>query len=180
MTAPPRKVIVYISMSVDGYLSTLDDDISWLSAVEEEGEDYGYAEFTRGVDTYVVGRKTYDVIREMLHGDFPQARQFDCYVITRQERPAADGVTFYSGPIEDLIQQIRREPAGHIYCDGGGEIVRLLMERDLIDEYVISVIPILLGDGKRLFLGGTPRIPLRALPSRHFPSGLVQLRYVRE
>jgi len=51
-----RKVVLYISMSLDGFIATKDDDLSWLSIVEKEGEDYGYAEFTKEVDTYIVGR----------------------------------------------------------------------------------------------------------------------------
>jgi dihydrofolate reductase len=53
------------------------------------------------------------------------------------------------------------------------------MQHDLIDEYIISVIPILLGDGKRLFLGGLDTIKLKAKPSTYFESGLVQLHYTR-
>ena len=179
---PPgsRKVILYISMSVDGYLATPDDGLDWLSSVQQEGEDYGYAALTESVDTYIVGRKTYDVVRAMLGGDFPPAREYDCYVITREDRPPADGIRFYTGSVADLIRTLRQRPGKHIYCDGGGEIVRLFMEQDLIDEYVLSVIPVLLGKGKRLFLGGTATLPLVARSSRRYPSGLVQLRYGRD
>ncbi|NJB87131.1 dihydrofolate reductase [Lewinella marina] len=179
-SANPRKVILYISMSLDGYLATHDDDLSWLFAIERPGEDYGYADFTRQVDTYLVGRRTYDVIRGLMNGNFPQARQFDCYVLTRQQDlPDADGVTFYNGPVRALVERLKGEDGGHIYCDGGAEIVRLLMAEDLIDEYIISVVPILLGDGKRLFIGGTPPINLQAQSCVRYDSGLIQLRYTR-
>jgi dihydrofolate reductase len=78
-----------------------------------------------------------------------------------------------------LIEGIKRENGKHIYCDGGGQIVKLLMEKNLIDEYRISVIPIILGDGKRLFIGETPMIKLKALPSKQYESGLVHLSYER-
>ena len=175
-----RKVILYISMSLDGFIATLDDDLSWLSIVQKEGEDYGYAEFTSGVDTYIVGRKTYDVVLKLTGGDFPQARQFKCYVLTRKERPDENGITFYSGDVADLVGKLRQEKGGNIYCDGGSQVVKLLMERNLIDEYIVSVIPVLLGDGIRLFPGGTEMIRLKAMPARYFDTGLVQLRYRRE
>ncbi|MHA6248820.1 dihydrofolate reductase family protein [Pontibacter sp. CAU 1760] len=174
-----RKVILYISMSLDGFIATKDDDLSWLSIVEKEGEDYGYAKLNESVDTYIVGRATYDVILKLTGGDFPQADKFKCYVITHQARPDENGVTFYNGTMEALITKLKREEGKHIYCDGGGQIVKLLMEKNLIDEYIVSVIPIILGDGKRLFLGDTNRINLKALPSKHFDTGLVQLHYVR-
>lgn len=166
-------------MSLDGFIATPDDDLSWLSIVEKEGEDYGYTAFNEGVDTYIVGRKTYDVVLQLTGGVFPQAEQHACYILTRQARESENGVTFYSGNVQDLIARLKNEEGKNIYCDGGAEVVKLLMDKNLIDEYIISVIPILLGDGKRLFMGGIPQIDLQTMPSKHFESGLVQLHYVK-
>jgi dihydrofolate reductase len=172
-----RKVILYISMSVDGFLATKDDDLSWLSIVEKEGEDYGYGALTASVDTYIVGRKTYEVVLNLTNGVFSQADQYDCYVITREERKPENGITFYNGDMETLIHELKQKEGGNIYCDGGGQIVKLLMEKNLIDKYIISVIPVMLGDGKRLFLGGNDKIRLKAQLSKYFDTGLVQLIY---
>jgi len=172
-----RKLILYISMSVDGFIATNDDDISWLSLVEKEGEDYGYYQFADTIDTYIVGKKTYDVVRSLCGGVFPLSEKYKCYVITRTEKESENGVTFYTGDLEKLIDQLKNKEGKSIYCDGGGQIVKLLMERNIIDEYIISVIPIILGNGKRLFLGGTEKIELEALPSKYFDTGLVQLHY---
>lgn len=172
-----RKVILYISMSLDGFLATKADDLSWLSIVEKEGEDYGYAAVGERVDTYIVGRATYDVVLGLTGGEFPQAKMYDCYVITRQNRAAVEGITFYNGDIEKLISELKQKEGEDIYCDGGGQIVKLLMEKNLIDEYIISMIPIILGEGKRLFLGGIDSIKLKAKSSKYFDTGLVQLHY---
>lgn len=172
-----RKLVLYISMSLDGFLATNDDDLSWLSVVEKEGEDYGYLEFNKTVDTYIVGRRTYETVLKLTGGYFPPAEQHKCYVITRQEGESENGVTFYNGDIEKLIIELKNEEGKNIYCDGGGQIVKLLMEKDLIDEYRISIIPIILGDGIRLFKGGTQMINLKALPSKQYESGLIHLRY---
>lgn len=174
-----RKVFLYISISVDGFIATNDDDLSWLSIVQNGKEDYGYVEFNNQVDTYLVGRKTYEVVLKLTGGEFPQAKQHKCYVITRQNLPEKDGVTFYNGNLEELISNLKKENGKHIYCDGGGEIVKLLMDKNLIDEYIISVIPTILGDGKRLFKGGIKPINLKVMPYKHFESGLVQLHYVK-
>lgn len=175
-----RKLILYISMSLDGFLATENDDLSWLSIVEKEGEDYGYAEFNETVDTYIVGRKTYEVVLKLTGGVFPHVKQHKCYVITRQKRESENGVIFYDGNIDDLITKLKEENGKNIYCDGGGQVVKLLMEKNLIDEYRISVIPIILGDGKRLFIGKTPMINLQMLSSKQYESGLVQLHYVKK
>ena len=166
-------------MSVDGFIATHDDDLSWLSIVQNGKEDYGYVDFNNQVDTYIVGRKTYEVVLKLTGGDFPQAKQHKCYVITRQNLHNKDGISFYNGSLEELINNLKKEKGKHIYCDGGGEIVKLLMEKNLIDEYIISVIPTILGDGKRLFKGGINPLKLKAMPSKHFESGLVQLHYVK-
>lgn len=167
-------------MSVDGFIATKDDDLSWLSIVEKEGEDYGYHDLYKNVDTYIVGRATYDVILKITGGVFPQAETLKCFVITRQDIENRDGVEFFNGDIEQLISKLKSEDGKDIVCDGGGEIVKLLMDRNLIDEYIISVIPILLGDGKRLFIGGVDTINLKALPSKSYDTGLVQLHYIKQ
>lgn len=174
-----RKVILYISMSLDGYIATQDDGLNWLSIVAREGEDYGYGQLMKHVDTYIVGRRTYDTVLKLTGGVFPQAETLRCYVLSRQQRDASNGVNFYNGNINELIQKLKQEKGKNIYCDGGAEIVKLFMQHDLIDEYIISVIPIFLGDGKRLFLGGLEKKNLKAKPCTYFESGLVQLRYER-
>jgi dihydrofolate reductase len=145
---------------------------------KKDGEDYGYLDFNKTVDTYITGRGTYEVILKLSGGEFPQAQQHKYYVITRQEKQDANGVVFYNGDVPELIVTLKNQQAKNIYCDGGAEIVKILMEEGLIDEYIISVIPILLGDGKRLFKGGTPQMNVELIESKKFDTGLVQLHYL--
>jgi len=174
-----RKVILYISMSLDGFIAGENDDLSFLDAMQNDGEDYGYAAFTKEVDTYIVGRKTYAKVMDMIN-TFPQAEQYDCYILTRQDIPDTEKLTFYNGDISELIAKLRQKEGGNIYCDGGAEIVKLFMEHDLIDEYIISVIPTILGNGTRLFKGGTPSLAIKFVSAKDFEKGLVQLHYVRD
>jgi len=167
-------------MSLDGFIATKDDDLSWLSVIEQAGEDYGYNAMSERADAYIIGRATYDVVLKLTGGDFPAAKQFDCYAITRTERAPENGVTFYNGAIEDLIANLRTKEGKDIYCDGGGQIVQLLQQKQLIDEYIISVIPVLLGDGKRLFLGDAPYADLELKKATPYASGLVQLHYTKK
>lgn len=167
-------------MSLDGYLATKNDDISWLDSMALEGEDYGYAAFNETVDTYIVGNKTYQVVLNLTGGFFPPADQHTCYVITRSERTSENGVTFFNGNIVDLVARLKAIPGKNIYCDGGATLVQMLMTEELIDEFIISVIPIVLGDGKRLFKGGTPGSALEMVSCTPYPSGLVTLHYKRK
>ncbi|MDX5319585.1 MAG: dihydrofolate reductase family protein [Bacteroidota bacterium] len=172
-----RPLKIYISMSLDGYLADENDSLDFLSAVHQEGEDYGYGNFTAEVDTYLVGRRTYDVVKNLCGGSFPPAEKFKCYVITRQEHAAENNVTFYSGDLKTLVDDLKSQEGKTIYCDGGGQLVRELLNMNVVDELIISVIPILLGSGKPLFLASPKIHGLELLSTKPFSSGLVQLHY---
>jgi len=172
-----RKVIIYIACSVDGYIAGPNDDLGFLSIVEQEGEDYGYAAFIENIDTMIVGRKTYDKVQAMGLQYPPAGKKL--YVITRSPRPDTGAVTFYTGGPEALVRQLKQEPGRHIYCDGGAEIVNQLLKHNLVDELIISVIPILLGNGTQLFSNGRPEQALTLVSTKQFDKGLVQLHYTR-
>jgi dihydrofolate reductase len=173
------KLYLYISMSLDGFIATKDDGLDWLNAVQKEGEDYGYANFTKDIQAYIVGRKTYEVVLGLCGGVFPQANQYECYILTTQEREDENGIQFYNGDLKVLVDKLKSE-GKNIYCDGGGAVVKALMEKDLIDEYIISVIPTILGDGKRLFHGGLEALDIELVGSTQYDTGLVQLHYRRK
>ena len=123
----------------------------FLKLVEKEGEDYGYTEFTANIDTIIIGRKTYDWVLGKIGASHYDNGERNVYVITRNEKPGVGKTTFYTGDLTELVQQLKRENGKNIYCDGGAEIVNELLKNDLIDEFIISVIPVLVGDGTRLF-----------------------------
>lgn len=174
-----RQVFLFIAMSLDGYISKPNDDLSFLSIVEKEGEDYGYSNFTANIDTIIIGRKTYDYVLKEIGSTHYDNGQRDVYVITRTERPSIGRTTFYSGNLTDLLQQLKSENGKNIYCDGGAEIINELLQHDLIDEITISIIPILVGSGTRLFKDGRPEQKLKLLNVKTFETGLTQLHYKR-
>ncbi len=175
--SPQRELILYIATSLDGYIAPPDEDLAFLSAVERPGEDYGYAAFTAAVDTVLMGRRTYDKVAALGVPDPHPGRTL--YVITRTTRPAQGAIHFHTGDVVELVHRLKREPGKHIYCDGGAQLVDTLITNDLIDRYIISVVPVLLGGGIRLFRDGRPAQTLTLTDQRSYASGLVQQHYVR-
>jgi len=172
-----RKVILYIATSLDGYIAKPNDDLSFLSIVEKEGEDYGYADFIKTVDTVILGRKTYDWIMKQVP-EFVHADKVT-YVVTRTERPELGNTRFYTGDLKELLFRLKHEEGSNIFIDGGAQIVNELLRLKLIDEFIISVIPVMVGDGIRLFQEQIPELYLELYDVKHFDTGLVQLYYKR-
>ncbi|WP_374463731.1 dihydrofolate reductase family protein [Chryseobacterium sp.] len=175
-----RKLSLFIAMSLDGYIAKPNDDLSFLKIVEKEGEDYGYADFTSGIDTIIIGRKTYDYVLKEIGSSHYDNGQRDVYVITRTARPKEGRTTFYTGDITELVNHLKSGEGKNIYCDGGASIINELLKHDLIDEFIISVIPVLLGNGTKLFKDGRPESALEFITAKTFETGLVQLQYKRK
>jgi dihydrofolate reductase len=170
-----RKVILYIAASLDGYIAKPNDDLSFLEMVYQKSEDYGYSNFIQSVDTVIVGRKTYDWVMSQVK-EFPHADK-ESYIITRTARPGKGNVHFYSGNLKELVTKLKNKPGKNIFIDGGAEIVNALLNYNLIDELIISIIPVLLGDGLHLFKNGRIEQKLKLIASKSFKKGLVQLHY---
>lgn len=170
-----RKVILYIATSLDGYIAKPNDDLDFLSIVEKDGEDYGYNDFINTVDTIILGRKTYDWVLKYA-GEFLHADK-NTYVITRTTRPGIGMTIFFTGDLKSLILKLINEQGKNIFIDGGAEIVNELLKDNLIDEFIISVIPVLVGDGTKLFRDGRPEQILKLVNAKTFDTGLVQLHY---
>ncbi|MFN0214070.1 MAG: dihydrofolate reductase family protein [Saprospiraceae bacterium] len=172
-----RKVVLYIAASLDGYIAKPNDDLSFLSLVQSTGEDFGYDELKKSIDTVIMGRKTFDWVMNQI-GGVPHP-DTDTYVITRTKRPDIGKTKFYTETLTDLVRKLKEETGKNIYCDGGAEIVSELLKEKLIVEFIISIIPVLLGEGTRLFKDGRPEQELMLVSAKQFKSGLAQLHYKR-
>ena len=175
-----RKLLLFIATSLDGYIAKPNDDLTFLKTIEKEGEDYGYTKFMDTIDTIIIGRKTYDyVLKEIGISHYDNGQQ-DVYVITRTEKANVGKATFYTKDLTNLIQQLKSEKGKNIYCDGGAEIINELLKNDLIDEFIISIVPIFVGSGTRLFKDGRPEQLLELVSIKTFDTGLTQLHYKRK
>lgn len=173
-----RSIVIYIATSIDGYIAKEDGDISWLSAVQTPGEDYGYSNFIKTIDTVIMGRKTYEKV--LSFGlEYPH-RGRKTYVISKSKSGKDENAEYYNGELSTLIESLQKAPGKDIYCDGGAELISSLMMLGLIDRFIISTIPILLGGGIPLFRPGFPTLNLKLAGSNLFPSGLIQNEYLRQ
>ncbi len=167
------KCAVFIATSVDGFIALPDGSIKWLDAVQLDGEDYGFGAFFESVDTLVMGRLTWETVLRFDEWPYKGKR---VVVLTHRAAEARHGEAFRSGEPATILAQLHAEGARRVYVDGGAVISQFLRE-GLVDELTISIVPIVLGDGIRLFQGGLARHALRLSGSHAYPSGLVQLRY---
>ena len=173
--ATPR-CLVFIAVSLDGYIARLDGAIDWLSLVQKEGEDYGYQAFASSVDVLVMGRKTYDTARGFDSWPYGGKR---CIVLTHRPQAPLHNEEFFTGSPSALIERLSAEGARNIYVDGG-VVIQQFLAAGLINELTLSVIPVLLGGGVRLFGEAGPEQRVTLNQVRSWPTGLVQLHYVVE
>jgi dihydrofolate reductase len=164
---------VFIATSLDGFIARRDGGIDWLSIVETPGEDYGYAPFFAGVDALILGRRTYDTALGFPAWPYGGKR---CVVFTHDAPAARHGEQFHSGPPGALLAELHQAGIRRAYVDGGA-LIRSFLRDDLIDDLTLSIVPVLLGDGIRLFDASVPERRLRLTASQAFASGLVQVRY---
>lgn len=170
-----RKVSLYIAASLDGYIARKDGAIDWLPPITAE-EDYGYGAFFARVDTVLLGRKTYELMLT-LGGQPYEGRR--CIVFTRTPLAWRDPhAEFVSDEAAGFVRALRSEPGRDIWLVGGGEMVGACLAGGVIDEIILTVVPVLLGEGLPLF----PAQPcgdrkLRLRETRGFATGLAQLTY---
>ena len=172
-----RKVILYIAMSLDGYIATPDNGLEFLSLVEEKDQDYSYTDFVNTVDTVIVGRKSYDKVLSM-GLEYPHTNK-NLFIITRTPKPTVGSTKFYSGNLKELVLDLKSKKGKSIYVDGGAEVANELLKDNLIDEFYISIVPALLGNGISLFKSDRPDLRLKLISSKSYNKGLVQLHYIK-
>jgi dihydrofolate reductase len=134
-------------------------------------EAHGYSAFFDSIDTLVVGRATYDTVLGFEDWPYKGKRVI---VMTHRPADAREGVEFFAGSATELLPRLGS--AKRVYVDGG-KVIGQFFAADLIDDLTVSLIPIVLGDGIRLFSGGEGEHRLKLQSHRSWPSGMVQLRY---
>jgi dihydrofolate reductase len=171
-----RKVIVHIATSADGYIARPDGDLEWLTSRPKPEGFYGMSAFMRSIDTKLLGRKTYEVSLRMGATFDSKSRN----IVFSRHAPPADvpsGVEFVNGAIGPFVSRLREYPGKDIWLMGGGELIASFLDEHMIDEFVISVVPVFIGDGIPFIARRRRHVPLDLRSVERFEDGLVQLRY---
>jgi len=178
---PKRKIIVYIAVSADGFISRPDGSVDWLDRPRPKG-NYGMGTFYKSIDTTLWGRKTYDMALDFQKKGVP-GTAFDTrvknYVFTRgqlQTAPPA-GVECVNEPIKAFTSRLRKQKGKHIWMMGGADIIASFLDEGEIDEFMIHVIPKFIGEGIPLIAPRHRTVPLNLLSCTKFTDGVVRLHY---
>lgn len=175
------KASVYIATSLDGFIARKNGELDWLPSIDDnsdgKGEDYGYHEFMNSIDVLIMGRLTFETVRS-----FEQWPYGDKRVIVLSSQPLQipndipDTVESTSCSPVELIQKLSEENCQHIYIDGG-KTIQSFLNAGLIEDIIITRIPVLIGSGIPLFGPLDKDINLRHILTRTFENGFVQSKY---
>jgi dihydrofolate reductase len=171
-----RKIIVHIATSADGYIARPDGNLDWLTRRPAPKGFYGMPIFMRSVDAKLLGRKTFDLSVDMGAPFSPNDRH---YVFSRQPPPASvpPGVEFVSQSIGAFTKRLRDKPGKNIWLMGGGEVIASFLDDGAIDEFIVSIVPIFIGEGIPLIAPRHREVPLHLRSVKSFPDGVVQVHY---
>lgn len=172
-----RKLVLFIATSLDGYIATETESLDWLFNVEGEG-DNGYSEFYETVDTIIMGKKTYDWVIKNIEGDFPYKNK-ECYVFTRSPIMDTENVKFVNKDIGSFTNSLKDQEGKNIWIVGGGDLLHSFIKEKLVDEFILTVAPTIIGKGIRLFKEANHQFELSLKGTRRF-NQFVELHYVKK
>ena len=171
-----RNVIVHIGTSADGYIARPDGDLEWLTSRPKPDGFYGMSAFMKSIDTKLLGRKTYEMSRRL-------GAKFDSTtrtIVFSRHAPPADapsGVEFATGAIGPFVSRLRDEPGKDIWLMGGGDLIASLLDERAIDEFVLTMMPVFIGDGIPLIARRHRHTPLDLQSVERFADGAVRVHY---
>lgn len=174
-----KRVILYIAMSLDGYIADETGGVDWLTGDGSDPENPGsYPAFYAAVDTVIMGYATYRQVVEELSPDRWVYSGKTSYVLTHKKLPSTQEIIFTETDPAALIARLKAGEGGAVWICGGASLVQQLMEADCIDEYCLSVIPTIRGKGIPLFRQQDTEKQLRLVNTRQY-NGIVDLVYTR-
>jgi dihydrofolate reductase len=168
-----RKIVVNIATSADGYVARPDGDLEWLTSRPAPKGFYGMGKFMQSIDAKVLGRKTYEVSVQL-------GAKFDRhYVFSRQPSPVSVpvGVEFINGDIRAFAKRLKQQTGKNIWLMGGGDIIASFLDAGAIDEFIVSIVPVFIGEGIPLIAPRHRNVPLHLRSVKHFSDGVVQVHY---
>ncbi|MDM5232807.1 dihydrofolate reductase family protein [Lysinibacillus pakistanensis] len=168
-----REIVLYIATSLDGFIAKEDNDLQWLIETEGEG-DAGYEDMYQSIDTTIMGKKTYDyVMKNSESFPYPEKK---CYVFSNSEKGSNEYVEFVNENVIEFTRKLKKQQGSKIWMIGGAGILDAFIKENLIDEYIITVTPHILGSGIPLFKVKNPQIDLILIDTKRYGQ-FVQMHY---
>lgn len=177
------KVSVYIATTLDGFIARENGELDWLPGSEGEvesgfeNEDYGFSAFLESVDVLVMGRNTFEFV--LSTGQWPYGKKRIIVLsstLSKIPNEIPDTVELKSCSSRDLYLELKETGADHVYVDGGIAIQGFLKAR-LVDEIIITKIPVLIGKGISLFGPLEKDMKLIHIKTKSFKNGFIQSKY---
>ena len=165
-----RKLKLYIATTLDGYIAGPNGEIDWLKAGRDL--DYGYKKFYASIDTTLMGNSTYQLTLTVPKFPYPDKTN---YVFTRGTPPPdTSHVRFISGDIAGFVRSLKKESGKDIWLVGGGQVNTAMLNEGLIDEMILTIFPLALGEGIPLFAPGATRSFFKTMGCESYETGLIQ------
>lgn len=168
------KIILNLAISLDGFIADESGGYDWIKPAGDSHLNtetiWSHEKFLESISTVVMGKRCYD---QGFHEGFGNRK---VYVATGEKLEDYENIHFVGDDICREVLELKRRNAGDIYLFGGGILIDAFLKAGIIDEYVIGIIPIILGKGIPLFLKNNPSIPLE-LAGHYVEDGIVVLRY---
>ena len=176
-----KKNKVFIATSLDGFIAGENGELDWLESIPELNQiDTGYVGFTSQIDALVMGRKTFETVCAF---DIEWPYQKPVFVVsnslTEIPEKLIDKVFLVKGSLTEILEQIHQKGFHQLYIDGG-QLIQSFLGEDLIDEMIITIIPILLGEGIPLFTTLPKQLKFECIKSTLFLDKVVQNHFVRK
>lgn len=168
---------LYIACSLDGFIAREDGSVDWLDEYENNPEtDYGYSEFYASIGTVLMGRKTYEQV--LGFGKWPYEDK-KVYVFTRRKEPLKreENVEFISEDIGEFVRHLKKEAEQDLWLVGGAQLIKEFLKENLIQDFIIFIVPVILGNGISLFDHIGKEIRLVAGNLEKYENGLVRIDY---
>jgi dihydrofolate reductase len=165
------RCAAFLAASLDGFISRPDGAVDWLDGYVAPPEEY--EAFFASIDTILVGRATYDLVATFPEWPYRAKR---VVVLTHRPPPPRHGEAFEAGAPAEVLARLAASGSRSVYVDGGA-VVSQVLAAGLLDELTVTIVPIVLGAGRRLFQGTLPERRFALVESRAHPSGLVRMTY---
>ncbi|MFC1802733.1 dihydrofolate reductase family protein [Thermoproteota archaeon] len=170
---------IYIATSLDDFIAGKDGDISWLNEIPNpSNSDYGYAEFMDGIDALVMGRNTFEIVLSFDVWPYEKPVFVLSNSLDKVPEGMEDKAELVKGDLKTLVEMLKRRGYENLYIDGGS-IIQSFLKEDLIDEMIITRVPILLGGGIPLFGKLERRMKFKLVKTVTYDETLVKCHYVR-